>query len=61
MFDYVDEQDNLEGPQSEQAPTVINAITIPGRTSDRDDGDRVWASMSDQLERKSEFEIEISM
>ena len=40
---------------------LFHAITIPGRTSDEDDGGMVWDSVSVQLERKSESKREISM
>ena len=57
----MNEQDKLEGSQPGQSPVVTNAITIPSRTSDGDDGDVVWDSVSDQLEGKSESQREISM
>ena len=34
MCDHVNEQYNFKGPQPGQLPSVINAITTPGRTSD---------------------------
>ena len=52
ICDHVDKQDNLEGPQSGQLPVVINAINIPGRTSDEDGGDVVRYSVSVQLEQE---------
>ena len=45
IYDHVDDQDKLKGPQPGQSPVVINAITIPGRTSGEDDGDVVCDSV----------------
>ena len=60
ICDPVEDQDKLKGPQPGQSPVVINAINIPGRTSDEDDGDVVCDSVSDQLERKSKPQRDIS-
>ena len=49
ICDHVDDHNSLEGPQPGQSPVVTNAITIPGRTSDGDDGDVVCDSVSNQL------------